>query len=356
MSKNQVVITSVTPEDKTLWSEYVSSHPAATAYHQYAWVEAVKKAYGHDCASLIAKDKNSGRVVGIYPSVLMKIPFSGKQICALPYCDLGYGLADDESTLSSMQDILMGKVSQGIADKLEVRGTAEDCDDTEKFSNKKVRMLLSLPESSESLMAGFKSKLRSQIRKAEKNGLTTELGASESLLEHFYTVYATNMRDLGSPVHAKKWFREIVSAYQNKCLISVVYEGSTPIGGGLIIKCGNTASIPWASTLREYNKLAPNMLLYWSLLEHCADSGVEMFDFGRSTFEEGTYKFKKQWGAKPQLLDWRKFDANGELLQKNETTPNSASALRTTAENIWRKLPLKMTITIGSTIRPYISL
>ena len=44
MSKNQVVITSVTPEDKTLWSEYVSSHPAATAYHQYAWVEAVKKA------------------------------------------------------------------------------------------------------------------------------------------------------------------------------------------------------------------------------------------------------------------------------------------------------------------------
>ena len=37
----------------------------------------------------------------------------------------------------------------------------------------KVRMLLELPESSEDLMASFKSKLRSQIKKPIKEGLKT---------------------------------------------------------------------------------------------------------------------------------------------------------------------------------------
>ena len=356
MSESEIAIRAVLPEDINDWAEYVAQHPDATAYHQYAWINAVEKAYKFESNSLIARDEKTQRVVGVFPAVLMTIPLSGKSICALPYCDVGYGLADNEQILNRMTRQLQEQLTSGNAKQLEIRSVNNNSNEPSDFKNKKVRMLLALPESSELLMASFKSKLRSQIRKAEKNGLTTKLGADEQLLDHFYSVYVKNMRDLGSPVHAKKWFIQILNAYKNDCVIGVVYNDNTPIGGGLVIKKNNKASIPWASTLRDYNKLAPNMLLYWSLLAHCADTGINTFDFGRSTFEEGTFKFKKQWGAQPQLLDWKSFNANGEIEQFQANSASSTSKLKATAESVWRKLPLKVTITIGSTIRPYISL
>ncbi len=62
-------------------------------------------------------------------------------------------------------------------------------------------MLLRLPETSDELMAGFKAKLRSQVKKPIRDGLMSELGGLE-LLEDFYRIMAINMRDLGSPTHS----------------------------------------------------------------------------------------------------------------------------------------------------------
>ena len=165
------------------------------------------------------------------------------------------------------------------------------------------------------------------------------------------------MRDLGSPVHAEKWFNAIIKSYDKNCLISVVYHNGQPIGGGLIIKSGSKASIPWASTLREFNRLAPNMLLYWSLLSHCADNGISIFDFGRSTFEEGTYKFKKQWGAEPYLLDWYHYPRSNVVNQQEAASNNGMKeSIKAMAERVWCKLPLPLTVEIGKRIRPHISL
>jgi len=342
--------------DKPLWDAYVSQHKNASAYHKFAWLEAVKAAYGHSMLGVIATCANTGQVVGVFPAVLMNIPLLGKQICSLPYCDVGYGLADNDKVLNDMHALLVAQMRNVTGKKLEIRGIEKSPLDKTQFENKKVRMLLPLPESSEILLSSFKSKLRSQIRKAEKNGLTFELGTSNVLVSDFYNVYAQNMRDLGSPVHAEKWFKAIIKSYGQSSLISVVYHDGQPIGGGIIIKSGDNASIPWASTLRDFNRLAPNMLLYWSLLSHCADNGVKVFDFGRSTFEEGTYKFKKQWGAEPQLLNWQSFDKNNELIDAKSDAESGSSRVREIAESIWRELPLKFTIVTGSILRPYISL
>ena len=152
------------------------------------------------------------------------------------------------------------------------------------------------------------------------------------------------------------FYQKLIEHYGDSAVICVVYFDDLPIGAGIVLKVGVFACIPWASTLRQHNKLAPNMLLYWSLLSHCADNGVSVFDFGRSTFEEGTYKFKKQWGAEPQLLNWQSFDKNNELINAKSDTESGSSRVREIAENIWRELPLKFTIVTGSILRPYISL
>jgi len=350
-----LLLSMVTANDKADWDAYSQHHMQATAYHRFAWQEAVKEAYGHKLVSVIARSKVDHRVVGIFPAVLLKTPLCGKQICALPYCDVGYGIGDNQAVVDAMNQFLVQKMAASGSKKLEIRQVAPNSVNDASLANKKVRMLLALPNSSQDLMASFKSKLRSQIRKAEKNGLTATLGQNQELLDHFYHVYTVNMRDLGSPVHPKVWFQKIIAAYKDNGIISVVYKEDTPVGAGLVITNGSSASIPWASTRRDFNKLAPNMLLYWSVLAHCADNGISQFDFGRSTYDEGTYRFKKQWGAEPQLLNWQTYDANGQSITQDANS-RSTNALRTTSEKLWRKLPLYITVKAGSLIRPYISL
>ena len=143
-------------------------------------------------------------------------------------------------------------------------------------------MILDLPESSEALWSSFKSKLRSQIRKPRKEGLTFRMGSSE-LIDSFYQVFSRNMKDLGSPVHAKKWFQAVLDYFGERAHVGIVYREDLPMASGIVLDCRQTVSIPWASTLREYNSLSPNMLLYWGFLEYACSSGFKTFDFGRST-------------------------------------------------------------------------
>jgi FemAB-related protein (PEP-CTERM system-associated) len=341
--------------DKLRWDAYVDNHPDSTPYHRFAWQEAVQSAYGHSMAGVIATNPVNKQVCGVFPAVLMKAPFSQKYLCALPYCDLGYGLADSPEILKQIRQRISEEGKDNGSRYLEVRGVTETPKDMSTLSGQKVRMVLPLPPSGELLFQSFKSKLRSQIRKAQKNGLTVRLGNTQNSINEFYNVYAKNMRDLGSPVHAKCWFESIIRDYGKNAIISVVFHQEKPIGAGIVLSNKQTASIPWASTLREFNRLAPNMLLYWSLLEHCANNGIAHFDFGRSTYNEGTYRFKKQWGAEPQLLRWQRFDLEGkQLVQPSQVQKNSR--LRPLVEKVWCKLPLALTVRVGGFIRPYISL
>jgi FemAB-related protein (PEP-CTERM system-associated) len=341
------------PQHQTLWKTYVACHPQATPYHDFAWASSVQGAYKHRNSSLLAlqtSENGQQHVVGVLPAVSMHIPLVGSKLCSLPFCDVGYALADSDTIRDSLIATLK---SQHPDTPIEYRDSAQ-ASSAEPLPGRKVRMVLALPESAEALMAGFKSKLRSQIRKAEKNGLHCEVGSNQVLLDHFYQVFIHNMRKLGSPVHSKQWFQCLFNGYQDKMLLSVVYQDTTPIGAGIVLLQQHKACIPWASTLADYNKLAPNMLLYWSLLEHLSDNGYQQFDFGRSTFGEGTYKFKQQWGAEPVALRWQLPDDNqSEIELESSAEP---SKLRSSVESIWCRLPIGLTTWLGPKIRKYISL
>jgi hypothetical protein len=78
-----------------------------------------------------------------------------------------------------------------------------------------------------------------------------------------------------------------------------------------------------------------------------------VFDFGRSTEGEGTYKFKKQWGAKPQPLTWYESIDCKHVAKKGMCKANSQ---RESAAILWKKQPLWLANMIGPHLRKYISL
>ena len=68
-----------------------------------------------------------------------------------------------------------------------------------------------------------------------------------------------------------------------------------------------------------------------------------MFDFGRSTPGEGTFKFKEQWGAQPVPLHWE-YVLNGSN-QIPDTSPDNPKY--SLLINAWKRLPVNVATRLG---------
>lgn len=335
------------------YNDYIASQPDATPYHYGGWLTAVEKAYGHTAWVITAH--HNGKLCGALPVVEVKRPFRAGTLVSLPFCDLGGLLAESSDIAAEMRVAAQNLAASLGGATLEIREGGlellpEEC--TEMASDTKVRMLCELPACSETLFKSYKPKLRSQIRKAEKNGLTAEVRRGEAAIALFYSVFSRNMLRLGSPVHSLGWFKELSKAYGDNMLVGLVFKDQEPVGAGIVLVQGKQACIPWASTLEEHNRLAPNMLLYWTLLARVNDMGCTRFDFGRSTLGEGTFRFKAQWGAVPYRLNWR----NDGPVNERAGSSNIVSRLRPLIERIWQRFPLPVANWLGPKLRRYITL
>ena len=335
---------------------FVRAHPEGNAYQLAAWRRAVAEAYGYAGRVLVAK--HGSELAGILPLCEFARPLSRPRWISLPFCDLGGALAVSNAVAEALAARARHDLGTRGAAGLELRCSATGTADEAGLEGRKVRMLLGLPESAAALMQSYPPKLRSQVRKAEKNGLTSEVVTGAAAVAEFYDVYSRNMRRLGSPPHSRAWFEAVQRHYGaagDMFMVIVRHEGKA-VGAGWVLLCGDKAVIPWASTLAEFNSLAPNMLLYWTIQSHLCERGVRQFDFGRSTFGEGTYKFKKQWGALPVALDWKEWDAQGMATLPAPAAPGGGSSLRPLIESAWQKLPLGVANQLGGRLRRYISL
>ncbi|MDZ4821435.1 MAG: FemAB family PEP-CTERM system-associated protein, partial [Planctomycetota bacterium] len=208
----------------------------------------------------------------------------------------------------------------------------------------KVHMQLDLPASAEQLWSDLDAKVRNQIRKGQKQEFQVRWGTTK-LLNDFYHVFSRNMRDLGTPVYSRKLFEAILKQFDSEAELCVIYKDNKPAAAALLIHGSQCTEVPSASALREYNSLNANMFMYWQLLERAVQRKQAMFDFGRSSIDSPTYRFKKQWGAKPQPATWQYYLRQGD---KDQMRPsNKKFDLMSRA---WRKLPLSVTRLLGPAI------
>ena len=229
---------------RAVWDAYVNSKPAACNYHRFGWRDVIENAFGHPCHYLAAMD-NSGGVVGILPLVFMQSRMFGRFLVSLPFFNYGGLLCNNTQTgnaLLAEADILRKELG---AEHVELRHSKPWPADL-PTKRHKVAMALELAGNPEDQWQRFNAKLRNQIRKSEKSGLTVAVGG-KTLLADFYEVFVRNMRDLGTPVYAQRLFAEVLTAFpKDSRIIAVSLERKT-VAAGLICCFRDTAEIPWAS-------------------------------------------------------------------------------------------------------------
>jgi len=324
------------------WNGYLKESKSATIYHMAEWRNLIKKTFGHESYYFYATDENE-IVKGILPLVRLNSKLFGDFIVSMPYFNYGGAIADHPE----IENMLMTAAAE-LASKLNVTHI-EFRDDISRENypvrTDKVNMVLSLPTDKEELWNNFTPKLRAQIKRPQRENPGISHGHIE-LLDDFYAVFARNMRDLGTPVYDKSFFSNILESFQDQSCIFTIKIGKKPIAAAFLLGYGNTLEIPWASTLREYNHLGINMLMYWEILSYAIENNFNYFDFGRSSKESGTYRFKKQWGAEPKQSYWHYWlPTGGTMPSLNPNNPKFKLVI-----GLWKRLPLFITNIIGPKI------
>jgi len=329
--------------DEARIDRYVIISDITNTYHDVRWGRIAERCFGHKYYVLLSENAD-GVIDGILPFVHIKSWIFGNYMVSMPYFNYGGVCANDESTQERLIDEAVRMAKDLKVQHIEFR---QEVSLNNGFPEKthKVSMRLRLSDSPDELLKSFPSKLRSQIKVPQKAGLTVRIGRMEEL-ESFYTVFSRNMRDLGTPVYPMKFFRSILEAFPENTWIGSVYAGNVPVASGFLAGFKSRIEIPWASSVRSYNRFSPNMLLYWSCLKFACEQGYGTFDFGRSTAEESTYKFKEQWGAAPSPMIWS-YWVHDEAKIPDLTTRNPKYQL---AIGIWKRLPLPVTQMLGPRI------
>jgi FemAB-related protein (PEP-CTERM system-associated) len=216
-------------------------------------------------------------------------------------------------------------------------------------SHRKITVVLDLPSTDDALWSTLPAKVRSQIRRPQKEGIEVRVGLDQ--LEPFYSVFSAHMRDLGTPTHSLSFFRTIAQEFPNDVRFACAYLGDEPIACGCGFLWDAEFEITWASALRAHKALAANMLVYWVLMQRAIADGARVFNFGRCTAGSGTHKFKLQWGARDETLWWYQHSGFGDAGSDMPSPDQSRYAMAT---QIWRRLPLAMTTRLGPSIVRYI--
>jgi len=324
--------------------EYWRNHEAATFCHHPGWFQVIGEAYRRELKAYGVMDA-SGKCRGAALLVFFQGPISGKVAVALPYLDYGGPLADDEEALEILiQGLKREARRNGSALELRCQSPLPVLPDQK---NSKVSLMLDLRGNTyEAWWKSLDAKVRNQVRKAEKNGVTVKVGR-EDALEAFYPIFCENMRDLGSPVHSRDFFRAILK-HIPECEIALAMREGSCLGGLVRIPWRNGLAIPWASTLRSARVHCPNNAIYNHAIRHAFEAGMSTVDFGRSTLGEGTHKFKLQWLAKEAALPWYQFDADGNLAPEIKHVKSAKWEMMV---GIWSKLPLPLANVLGPRLR-----
>ena len=325
------------------WEAYFANRPTSTIGNHPGWLSVLQRGLKHVPYCLEAT-RDDG-IVGLLPLAYVRSALFGRFLVSLPYLNSSGVMADDDRAATSLIDAAVG-----LADALDVRylelrhEIRHEHPALGHAMQSKVHMRLSLPTTTDELWRRFKPKVRNQIRKGEKHNFCVQWGGGE-LLDDFYEVFCRNMRDLGTPVFGRSLFEATLDQFPNDAELCVERLDKQPVAAALLIHGGSMTEVPSASSLRTFNPTNANMLMYWHLLQRACERGQREFDFGRSTIDSNTFRFKKQWGATPIPAIWQYYLRRGDIGDLRRETGAYQRAI-----NLWKHLPITVTRFIGPKI------
>ncbi len=162
------------------WNNFVAEHSQGTCYHLFEWQSILEKVFRLRPFYLYAIGVDK-KICGLLPLFLSKSRLFGRYLTSIPFYNYGGILASSDHATEELLNHAAKIARQHSASHIELRQIADQPILGLPNKTSKVRMVLELPKDPQILWQGFKAKLRSQIKRAQRENMEVRVGGNELL-------------------------------------------------------------------------------------------------------------------------------------------------------------------------------
>jgi FemAB-related protein (PEP-CTERM system-associated) len=325
------------------WDRFVRAAPAATFFHLSPWARVIRESFGHATHYVFAEQ--DGAIVGVLPLARMRTMLFGDLLASTPFCVYGGAVAVTPEAASALEAHAMALRERLGSPALEFRRLdAADAGWTERpplyFTFRKP--ISAFDDDAKGMEKNIPRKQRAEVRKGlNKFGLRS---VSDSDTDRLHAIYAESVRNLGSPVFPKRYFRLLADLFPGEHDVTTVLHGEEPVAAVLNFHFRDEVLPYYGGGTRAARGLSANDVMYWEVMRRAhRERGATSFDFGRSKLDTGAFDYKKNWGFSATQLHYCYRLADGARIPENN--PNNPKYRLFIA--LWKKLPVPVANLLG---------
>jgi FemAB-related protein (PEP-CTERM system-associated) len=336
-AESPITVAELTPARRAAWDAFIEECPAATFFHRSGWQDVLERAFGHSTHYLYAE--RDGAVCGVLPLAHVRSRLFGNALTSTPFCVYGGAAGSDEAAILALEDHAAGLADRLGVDFLELRNRTRQ---REGWPTKELYFTFrkTIDPDPEVNMAAIPRKQRAMVRKGIKAELVADI---DDGVERFFPVYARSVRDLGTPVFAKRYFALLKEVFGDACEVVSVRKGNEVISAVMNFYFRDEVlpyyggGTPAARQLKGYD------FMYWEVMRRACERGIRIFDYGRSKQGTGSFSFKKHWGFEPEPLPYQYHLVTSQAIPDvNPLNPKYQLFIK-----MWQRLPLGVANTVG---------
>ncbi|WP_019866622.1 FemAB family XrtA/PEP-CTERM system-associated protein [Methylovulum miyakonense] len=319
------------------WDEFVNNHPNGTFFHLSGWKTVIETAFGHKAHFLYTE--HDGAITAILPLVHVNSLLFGNNLVSTAFCVYGGIIANNEASYDLLDAEACRLAKELGVDALEMRNR-ERKHPERPYKELYVTFRKQLEADAEKNMLAIPRKQRAMVRKGIEAGLVSTIDDDVGRL---HLAYSESVRNLGTPVFSKKYFRTLKQVFGEQCeVLSIEHDGK------LIASVMNfyfrDEVLPYYGGGTELaRELKGNDFMYWEVMRRAVGKGVKIFDYGRSKIGTGSYSFKKNWGFTPEPLFYEYYLVKAsEVPDINPLNPKYQFFIAA-----WKRLPLAVSQAVG---------
>jgi FemAB-related protein (PEP-CTERM system-associated) len=327
--------------DERRWDNFVLGHPGGTFFHLSGWKRVIERAFAHHTHYLLAE--RGGVVSGVLPLTHVKSRLFGSSLISNAFGVLGGPIAEDVERARALEGEAVRLMEALAVPVLELRDFSASRTDWPSKSDLYATFRRPLDPSIESNLKSIPRKQRAMVRKGIHNRLCSEI---DDGIDRLYRVYAESVRNLGTPVFAKSYFRLLREEFAASSDIVTVSCNGRAVASVLNFYFRDEVLPFYGGGVRAARALAANDFMYWEVMRRACERGYRVFDFGRSKVGTGSYAFKCNWGFKPTPLVYQFRLAPGRSIPDlNPLNPKLRIFVAA-----WKRLPLAVATRFGPLI------
>ncbi|WP_428531265.1 FemAB family XrtA/PEP-CTERM system-associated protein [Rhodopila sp.] len=326
------------------WDRFVTAMPAGSFFHLAAWARVIEAAFGHE--TFYSFTERDGAITGVLPLARVKSLLFGDTLISNPFCVYGGPLTADAESLAALiahaEQLLARSPSSALEFRHRDGGEPAPPGWTDR-PDLYVTFRKSIEADHDRNMKAIPRKQRAMVRKAIQNGLTSTANRDVVAL---HRIYAESVRNLGTPVFSRRYFRILMECFADAADIVTVLDQQTPIAAVMNFYFRDEVLPYYGGGSAAARGRAGNDFLYWETMRRAADRGSRLFDFGRSKIGTGSFSFKHNWGFDPEPLNYRfRLKPGHPMPDHNPLNPKYRTFIAA-----WKRLPLPLANLLGPSI------